>query len=76
MLCHNSANYIEASIQSVIDQYYTDWELLIIDDASIDQTVDIAKTFTDDRIKLLSMTTNSGGPAKPRNLGIENVVEE
>jgi teichuronic acid biosynthesis glycosyltransferase TuaG len=35
MPCYNSANYIEASIQSVIDQYYTDWELLIIDDASI-----------------------------------------
>jgi glycosyltransferase involved in cell wall biosynthesis len=69
----NSEKYIKDSIRSVQAQTYTDWELLIIDDVSLDNTVKIAKQFskTDNRIKVVELDTN-GGPAKARNVGLQN----
>jgi glycosyltransferase involved in cell wall biosynthesis len=59
------------SISSVIAQTYTDWELILIDDASDDNSVDIARGFADgdNRIKVVVLHEN-GGPAVARNEGI------
>lgn len=74
MPCYNGAKYIADSIQSVIAQTYSDWELLIIDDCSTDDSVDIIKQFIskDSRIKLLQTEQPSGSPTLPRNTGIKN----
>lgn len=74
MPTYNSEKYIKAAIKSVQDQTLTDWELLIVDDASSDKTVEIAKQYAaiDNRIKVFQLETN-GGPAKARNLGLKNV---
>lgn len=69
---YNSASYISRTIQSVLDQTFQDWEMLIIDDCSTDKGVDIVKGIAADepRIKLLKNKTNSG-PALTRNRGIK-----
>jgi len=48
---YNRASFISRAIQSVIDQEYANWELLIIDDGSTDDTEQVVATFSDDRIK-------------------------
>ena len=67
---YNNANVIEKTINSVLNQTYSNWELLLIDDASIDQIKAVLKPFTesDSRIKLFTHKNNKGA-AEARNLG-------
>lgn len=51
MPTYNDAKNISSSIKSVINQTHTNWELLIMDDGSIDNTCNIVKSFTDPRIQ-------------------------
>lgn len=61
MPSYNTAEYISASIASVQEQTYTDWELIIVDDCSTDNTDEIVKPFlSDKRIKYIKNETNSG----------------
>ena len=75
---YNRSKFIRRTIKSVIDQTYTDWEFLIIDDSSTDNTVELVNEFVkqDPRIKLFKTPQNSGGPALPKNIGIENATGE
>ena len=70
--CYNSENYISEAITSVLNQTYQNWELLLVDDCSIDNTRSIIKEFqkTDERIKLLQLNKNSGA-AIARNTAIK-----
>lgn len=74
MPCFNSEAFIKSSIESVMSQTYSNWELLIVDDCSTDGSTIIIKYFCkiDSRIKLYSTTTPSGSPAIPRNIGVDN----
>lgn len=56
----NTGKFITETIQSVINQTYTDWELLIVDDCSTDNTEEIVVSFKDDRIKYFHNKKNSG----------------
>jgi glycosyltransferase involved in cell wall biosynthesis len=56
----NGERFIERTIKSVLDQTFTDFELLIIDDASSDKTHEIINSFSDTRIKFLKSTHNLG----------------
>lgn len=61
MPSYNTANYIEESIESVINQTFTNWELIIVDDCSFDNTDDvIAKYLNDERIIYLKNEKNRG----------------
>ena len=75
---YNAQNYIEETIQSVINQTYQNWELIIVDDCSTDDSVELVKEFEkqDSRIRLIELETNFGGPARPRNIGIDNAKGE
>ena len=57
---YNCELYIKDAIDSILNQTFTDFELLVIDDASTDKTVEIIKSYTDNRIILTQ---------KPKNLG-------
>jgi glycosyltransferase involved in cell wall biosynthesis len=57
---YNAAAYIEKTITSLLNQTFTDFELLIIDDGSTDNTIAVIKKFTDDRIKLIVNDKNLG----------------
>ena len=74
MPVYNGSNLIEETIDSIIAQSYTNWELIIVNDKSTDDTVEIVNSYIikDNRIKLIDLKLNYGGPAKPRNIGIEN----
>lgn len=68
----NSAEYISKTIQSVLLQTYDDWEMIIVDDCSTDNSVNIINDFVsiDSRIKLIQLQKNSGA-AVARNTGIQ-----
>ena len=66
MPSYNTGKYIAQSIQSVINQTYQSWELIIVDDHSEDDTVDIVRRFKDRRIKLFRAKKNCGA-ARCRN---------
>jgi glycosyltransferase involved in cell wall biosynthesis len=73
MPAYNRGNTLPASIQSVIDQSYQNWELLVVDDRSNDRTKEIIENFSnkDHRIKYLR-NKYSQGPGGARNFGIDN----
>lgn len=61
MPSYNTANYIGESINCVINQTYKNWELIIVDDCSTDNTDEIIKKFLNDkRIKYFKNNKNSG----------------
>ncbi len=67
---YNTAEYIEQTIQSVLNQTYTNWEMIIVDDCSTDNTDEVVKKYLDDeRIKYLKNATNSGA-AVSRNYAL------
>ena len=57
---YNQSAYVAQSIQSVLNQTFTDFELLIFDDGSTDNSQEIIKSFSDDRIKLFLYEKNRG----------------
>jgi teichuronic acid biosynthesis glycosyltransferase TuaG len=69
---YNSAKFIAETIQSVQNQTYQNWEMIIVDDASSDETEAIVLLFLkkDSRIQFHKLAQNSG-PAVARNIGIE-----
>ena len=61
MAAFNHERWIEESIDSVLDQTMTDFEFIIVDDASTDRTLQIASRFDDPRIRLYHLEHNHGG---------------
>ena len=53
MPVYNGAAFIKAAIDSIVQQTYSHWELIVVNDASTDDTVQIVNAFKDDRIKLI-----------------------
>jgi len=72
MPAYNVEKYIRESIESVLIQTYTHWELLIVDDCSRDRTAEIVARYAkeDSRIKLIQQPRN-GGVVKARNRAIK-----
>lgn len=71
----NTGKFIAESIQSVLNQTYTKWELLIVDDCSTDNTDEVVKSFSDSRIKYYKNENNSGA-ALTRNRAIREAKGE
>jgi len=69
MPSYNHANFISDAINSVLSQTYTNWELIIVDNFSVDGTMDLVNRLKDPRIRFLQIR-NEGIVAKSRNLGI------
>jgi len=67
---YNRANMLSKAIESVIDQSFSDWELIIIDDGSTDGTKQVVENFKQDRIKYIYQTNQERSAA--RNNGISN----
>ncbi|HLP63685.1 glycosyltransferase family 2 protein [Flavobacterium sp.] len=57
---YNCEKFVSEAVQSVLNQTFTDFELLIIDDCSTDATVSVIQSFSDQRINLISKEKNSG----------------
>lgn len=70
MPAFNASRFIPSAIESVLNQTYDDWELVIIDDASRDDTRTVVRSFHDARIRLVEQDVNSG-VASSLNLGLK-----
>lgn len=72
---YNSSNYIERMIESIQKQTYTNWELLITDDCSSDETIELINCYRqkDKRIKLFQLEKNSGA-GEARNFSISKAT--
>lgn len=68
---YNVSDYISRTINSVLCQTYKDWELILVDDGSTDDSGDICEAYsaTDERIKVIHQ--KNGGVSSARNMGIE-----
>lgn len=73
MPCYNSSCYIQEAVESVINQTFTDWELIIVDDCSTDSDImPLLHSFSsrDKRITIVTSEHNAG-PGAARNKGIK-----
>jgi len=72
--CYNQAQYLDECLNSVLDQTYPNWECIIVNDGSPDNTEEVAMKWTnkDERFKYLYKT--NGGLSSARNEGIKNAV--
>ena len=68
---YNRACFLVGAIQSVLNQTYHDFELIVVDDGSIDDTEEAVKGFGDKRLRYIRLKENSGTSAFPRNTGIK-----
>ena len=66
---YNRGDLLRDTISSILGQTFEGFELIVVDDGSTDNTRDIVNEFNDQRIKYIQ-TENWGGPARPRNIGI------
>lgn len=73
MPAYNAQNYIAATLKSVMEQTFPDFELIVVDDCSTDATAETVQQACreDARIKLINLPKNRGAPAGPRNVGIQ-----
>lgn len=67
---YNTAKYIGQTIESVLNQTYTNWEMIIVDDCSTDNTEEIVLQYKDDRIKFFKNQKNLGA-ALSRNFALQ-----
>jgi glycosyltransferase involved in cell wall biosynthesis len=72
--CYNQAQYLDECLQSVLDQTYQNWECIIINDDSPDNTEDIAFQWTQKDSRFKYIKKENGGPSSTRNVGIENAT--
>ena len=68
---YNSSRFIEDCVKSILSQTYANWELLIVDDCSVDNSKDIISAFSniDERIKPIFLENNVGA-SEARNVAI------
>lgn len=72
---HNRSAYLHSAVTSVLNQTYQDFEIIIVNDASSDNTEEVVASFTDSRIKYIRHEV-SKGDGGARNTGIVNAAGE
>lgn len=68
---YNAEKFIRETVNTVLQQSYENWELILVDDCSCDNSVNIIKGYVSHKIKLIESKQNSG-PAITRNIGINS----
>lgn len=67
---YNKAAYIGNTLKSVLNQTFSDYEVVIVDDGSTDESVEVINnTFSSDKIRIIQK--KNGGPSSARNLGVK-----
>ncbi len=72
---YNSANFIPQTLESLLYQTMKDFEVIVIDDCSTDNSVEVVESFIDrfeeGQLHVLKLSKNTGSPGLPRNAGIK-----
>lgn len=71
MPAYNAMRYVGAAIQSILDQEWSNWELLVVNDGSVDETESEVKKFSDARIRYFVI--ENGGVSAARNIGLQQM---
>ena len=74
MPCYNQAEYIADSINSVLAQTFKNWECIIIDDGSTDNSANVVATFLEKDRRIKYFRIKNGGPSNARNFGIQQAT--
>jgi glycosyltransferase involved in cell wall biosynthesis len=74
--CYNQAVYLPETLHSVLDQTYSDWECIIVDDGSPDHTSGVAQEWTQKDVRFKYLKKPNGGVSDARNAGIRNATGE
>lgn len=69
---YNKQDYIENTINSILDQSFTDYEIVIVNDGSTDKSIDKVSAFTDNRIRLF--VTENQGVSATRNFAMQKAT--
>ena len=69
---YNVEKYIEKCMQSLLDQTYTNFEALIVDDGSPDNSIAVAKSLVGDDTRFIFFEKENGGQSSARNLALDN----
>ena len=72
----NVEKYIGECLDSILNQTFQDFEIIVVDDCSTDNSCAVVEKFSDDRIKLIRNKKNSGQPGASRNIGMNFAVGE
>lgn len=71
MPAYNTEKFIGEAIESIINQTYRDWELIVVDDGSKDRTAEVAQRYADQDSRVKVFTKENGGISRALNYGIE-----
>lgn len=74
--CYNQAQYLDECLQSVLDQTYTDWECIIVNDGSPDHTEEVAKKWLEKDPRFRYIDKENGGLSSARNAGLKEAKGE
>ncbi|HAO28647.1 MAG TPA: glycosyltransferase family 2 protein, partial [Chryseobacterium indologenes] len=69
--CYNQAIYLDECLQSVLDQTYGNWECIIVDDGSPDNTKEVTEKWIEKDNRFIYLHKENGGLSSARNAGIE-----
>lgn len=70
--CYNQEKYISEALNSIMQQTYDNWECLVINDGSTDNSEKIIDQFVTNDARFISITKKNGGVSSARNFGLEN----
>lgn len=71
---YNAEPYLSQSIESILNQSFSDFEFIIINDGSVDQSLSVIKSYNDSRIKIINQ--KNSGAATARNTGLKYATGE
>jgi glycosyltransferase involved in cell wall biosynthesis len=74
--CYNQARYLSEALQSVILQSYSNWECIIVNDGSTDNTENVALKFQEDDERFRYIKKENGGLSSARNHGLSVINGE
>lgn len=74
--CYKQAHFLNEALQSVLEQTYSNWECVIVNDGSPDNTAEIAKQWTEKDIRFKYLYQENRGLPSARNMGIKNSLGE
>ena len=69
--CYNQAQYLDECLQSVLEQTYQNWECIIVNDGSPDNTEEVVKKWTEKDPRFKYLKKENGGLSSARNAGIK-----
>ncbi len=76
MPCYNGERYLSAALDSVLAQSFVDWELVVVDDGSTDESLAIAMRYADKDERIRVLHQENGGVCAARNLALDAVRGE